>query len=147
MLFLCYSVLPSGIADAYDWLCMESPPFWIRVCVVVVSQSVAPRYIVEKYGSHPALHREAISGLPVIYLYDSYRTKATDWAKVFAKKGKYSVRGTPSDVFLIGLVVERKHLNDIRDSGFDGLYTWVSQLLTSQVTGFDAFCHAAALFT
>jgi glycoprotein endo-alpha-1,2-mannosidase len=33
-------------------------------------------YIVSNYGAHPALHRDAQSGLPVMYLYDSYRTTA-----------------------------------------------------------------------
>jgi len=108
-----------------------------------------------RYGSHPALHRYGDGGLPVIYLYDSYRTPAryvfsstaclqwmqvrwriahslvrlanrSDWAKVFGESGSYTVRGTESDAFIIGLAVERKHLADIRDSGFDGVYTCVT---------------------
>ena len=38
--------------------------------------------------------------------------------------GDLSVRGTELDAIFIGLLVEYKHRNDIKESGFNGFYTY-----------------------
>jgi hypothetical protein len=53
------------------------------------------RHLMDKYGSSPALLR--IRGLPVYFMYDSYRIPADAWAKLLLPNGEISVRGTPLD--------------------------------------------------
>jgi hypothetical protein len=53
------------------------------------------QHLMDAYGSSPALLR--IRGLPVYYVYDSYRIPADAWAKLLAPTGDSSVRGTRLD--------------------------------------------------
>lgn len=53
------------------------------------------RHLMDKYGRSPALLR--IRGLPVYFMYDSYRIPADAWAKLLLPNGEISVRGTPLD--------------------------------------------------
>lgn len=48
-----------------------------------------------------------------------------DWFNIFGFNGRYTIRNTIHDVFAIGLMVEKKHLSDAYNSGFDGCYTFV----------------------
>lgn len=86
-------------------------------------------YIHERYSQHPALHkvRTASHGdrpRPVVYLYDSYLSPASEWAELLSPSGSYTVRGTPLDVVAIGLLVEESHPNFITTGSFDGFYTY-----------------------
>jgi hypothetical protein len=52
-------------------------------------------YVHSTYGAHPAYYKMRKGGgggreLPVFYVYDSYRTEAAQWARLFSSKGKVS---------------------------------------------------------
>ncbi|XP_033095262.1 glycoprotein endo-alpha-1,2-mannosidase-like [Anneissia japonica] len=82
------------------------------------------KYIMSRYGNHPALYRYGPKSLPLIYLYDSYLTPARKWKSLLKPGGQLSIRGTDHDAVLIALLVEEKHMSEISNSGFDGLYTY-----------------------
>ncbi|XP_029449912.1 glycoprotein endo-alpha-1,2-mannosidase-like [Rhinatrema bivittatum] len=85
------------------------------------------KYIIDKYGSHPAFYRYKTSTgrtLPMFYIYDSYLIAPEIWANLLTVSGAQSVRGTPYDGIFIGLLVQEKHMQEIRRSGFDGMYTY-----------------------
>ncbi|XP_076420131.1 glycoprotein endo-alpha-1,2-mannosidase isoform X2 [Peromyscus maniculatus bairdii] len=85
------------------------------------------KYIIDKYGSHPAFYRYKTRtghSLPMFYVYDSYITKPKVWANLLTPSGSQSVRNSPYDGLFIALLVEEKHKDDILQSGFDGIYTY-----------------------
>ena len=90
------------------------------------------KYIHSRYTQHPAfykLERGSTSNiekrlLPLIYIYDSYLSEASAWAKVFKPGGSLSVRGQGYDCVSIALLVERAHMQFAVDGGFDGVYTY-----------------------
>ncbi|XP_063041067.1 glycoprotein endo-alpha-1,2-mannosidase-like protein [Engraulis encrasicolus] len=85
------------------------------------------KYIIDKYGDHGAFYRfRASSGkvLPLFYVYDSYLTPAESWAELLTPPGAHSLRGTPYDALFLGLMVEERHLVELRAAGFDGVYTY-----------------------
>lgn len=85
------------------------------------------KYIVEKYGGHPAFYRyRSRSGklLPLFYIYDSYLQSPDIWAQMLKTTGKKSIRNTPYDAVFIGLLVEEKHKKEMLAAGFDGIYTY-----------------------
>ncbi|KAG1972988.1 glycoprotein endo-alpha-1,2-mannosidase [Pimephales promelas] len=85
------------------------------------------KYIVERYGNHPAFYRYKTSTgkfLPLYYIYDSYLQTPDVWAELLKPNGISTIRDTPYDGIFIGLLVEEKHKKDIKTSGFDGLYTY-----------------------
>ncbi|XP_052573331.1 glycoprotein endo-alpha-1,2-mannosidase isoform X2 [Peromyscus californicus insignis] len=85
------------------------------------------KYIIDKYGSHPAFYRYKTRtghSLPMFYVYDSYITKPKVWANLLTPSGSRSVRSSPYDGLFIALLVEEKHKYDILQSGFDGIYTY-----------------------
>lgn len=85
------------------------------------------RYILDKYGEHPAFYRTSHgnkTNLPLLYIYDSYLIDSEEWRKIFSKSGSMSVRDTNLDAIFIGLLVENKHQHHILRSGFDGFYTY-----------------------
>ena len=81
--------------------------------------------IIDTYSKYPAFYKLSYKNklLPLVYIYDSYHTKASHWSKLL-KPGEDSIRGTEYDCFVIGLVVEETHLADMVVSGFDGFYTY-----------------------
>ncbi len=81
--------------------------------------------IVAAYGDHPAVHRPARwGGRPVVYVYDSYLTPATEWARLLTVDGDLSIRGTDLDAVMIGLWVQEDEGAFFTDGGFDGYYTY-----------------------
>ncbi|KAL7862476.1 hypothetical protein SRHO_G00139170 [Serrasalmus rhombeus] len=85
------------------------------------------KYIMEKYGGHPAFFRYKSSTgklLPLFYIYDSYLQSADTWAQMLKTTGKSSIRNTPYDGIFVALLVEEKHKREILDAGFDGIYTY-----------------------
>ncbi|XP_069743196.1 glycoprotein endo-alpha-1,2-mannosidase-like isoform X1 [Narcine bancroftii] len=85
------------------------------------------KYIIDKYGSHPAFYRHKTNTgrtLPMFYIYDSYLTSPESWANLFSVSGSSSVRNTQYDALFIALIVEEKHKNEILQAGFDGMYTY-----------------------
>ncbi|XP_068933326.1 glycoprotein endo-alpha-1,2-mannosidase isoform X2 [Petaurus breviceps papuanus] len=85
------------------------------------------KYIIDKYGSHPAFYRYKTNTgriLPMFYVYDSYFTKPETWANLLTASGPLSIRNTPYDGLFIALLVEERHKLEIQRSGFDGIYTY-----------------------
>ncbi|KAK7142592.1 hypothetical protein R3I94_012068 [Phoxinus phoxinus] len=85
------------------------------------------KYIVERYGNHPAFYRYKTSTgkfLPLYYVYDSYLQTPDVWAELLKPNGISTIRDTPYDGIFIALLVEEKHKKDIQTAGFDGLYTY-----------------------
>ena len=86
------------------------------------------KYIVKTYASHRAFYKVKLPGrrkpLPMYYIYDSYITSANEWARIFSRSGDLSIRDTDLDGIFLGLLVEFKHRTDIKNSGFDGFYTY-----------------------
>lgn len=80
--------------------------------------------------SNSTLPRFAWQGveLPFYYIYDSYHTTPSDWAKLLTKDGEFSIRNTPYDGLFIGLVVDVKHLEELRHGGFNGYYTYFASI-------------------
>ena len=62
--------------------------------------------------------------LPVIYIYDSYLSPASEWATVFRPDGALSVRGWEYDCVAIALLVDHGHMQFVVDGGFNGVYTY-----------------------
>lgn len=84
------------------------------------------RYIISNYGSHPAFYRYKFKGrlLPMFYVYDSYLTNSTNWARIFGINSDLSVRNTKYDGIYLGLYADTHHKSDIVTSAFDGFYTY-----------------------
>ncbi|XP_065057787.1 glycoprotein endo-alpha-1,2-mannosidase-like [Rhopilema esculentum] len=84
-------------------------------------------YIVDTYGFHKGFYRYRINqyiSVPMFYIYDSYLTKAEDWANVLKPDGHNTIRGTKYDSMVIGLLVDLQHSNYVSIGGFDGIYTY-----------------------
>ncbi|XP_069582448.1 glycoprotein endo-alpha-1,2-mannosidase [Ranitomeya imitator] len=85
------------------------------------------KYIVDKYGEHPAFYKYKTRtgrSLPMFYIYDSYLTSSDSWAKLLTSSGSHSLRNTKYDGIFVALLVEEKQKFDIQKSGFDGMYTY-----------------------
>ncbi|KAL2098518.1 hypothetical protein ACEWY4_004998 [Coilia grayii] len=85
------------------------------------------KYIVEKYGEHPAFFRHKTrtgKALPVYYIYDSYLVSEAQWALLLKPNAEHSIRDTAYDGIFLALLVEEKHKRSILASGFDGMYTY-----------------------
>jgi len=82
------------------------------------------KYCIDKYSQYPAFYRHPTSNLPMFYVYDSYLTPYSNWAKSLKAGGHNSIRGTKYDAHVIALVVESKDLQEIPKGGFDGVYTY-----------------------
>ena len=76
-------------------------------------------YIHSHYTQHPVFYKlEHVNSsekgekclLPVIYIYDSYLSPASEWATVFRPDGALSVRGREYDCVAIALLVEHGSL-------------------------------------
>ncbi len=77
-------------ADCGLRICLHIEPYENRT-VENLRQHLA--YVHEAYGAHPAYSRMSKGGdrgrrLPVFYVYDSYRTEPTQWARLLSSKGK-----------------------------------------------------------
>jgi hypothetical protein len=84
-------------------------------------------YLLDQWGNHAALYRAGKYGnRPMVYLYDSYKTDAAEWARVLKADGDLTIRGTKYDVLAIGLWVKEHETDFMRAGGFDGFYTYFS---------------------
>ncbi|KAH3761408.1 Glycoprotein endo-alpha-1,2-mannosidase [Pelomyxa schiedti] len=81
------------------------------------------KYISKQYGKHPAFYRTPDTHLPVVYVYDSYQTEASEWATLLKVDGSRSIRGTDHDAIMLALLVEQKDWLLV-SAGFDGVYTY-----------------------
>ncbi len=103
-------------------VCFHVEPFPGRNAETVREALV---YLLDKYRDHPALYRCAILGdRPLIYLYDSYLSPASDWAAIFQPDGANTIRGTDYDVVAIALWVKQDEAAFMLEGGFDGFYTY-----------------------
>ena len=103
-------------------VCFHIEPFSGRNAATLREALV---YLLDTYGGHPALYRCAAAGdRPLIYLYDSYLSPASDWATIFQPDGANTIRGTDYDVAAIALWVKRNEEAFMLEGGFDGFYTY-----------------------
>lgn len=79
-------------------------------------------YLMAQYGDHSALFK--VNDKPLLYVYDSYKLEAAEWYKLLSSKGEFSIRNTRLDAVFIGLWVEKDDGELIKDSCFDGFYTY-----------------------
>jgi len=80
-------------------------------------------YLLSQYGHHVSLHR-AVDGRPVMYVYDSYHLQPIDWARLLTPSGELSIRNTAMDAVMIGLWLQHEHGRDLKEAGFDGIYSY-----------------------
>lgn len=82
-------------------------------------------YLLDRYGTHPALHRSPRKGgRPFVYIYDSYLTSADEWSRLLQPDGDLSIRDTIYDIIAIGLWVKKDEGEFFIEGGFDGFYTY-----------------------
>lgn len=82
-------------------------------------------YLLDAYGSSPALYRNAARGdRPMFYVYDSYLTEAREWATILAPEAEQTIRGTKYDSVVIGLWVKEHEETFFLEGHFDGFYTY-----------------------
>ncbi|XP_057716366.1 glycoprotein endo-alpha-1,2-mannosidase [Corythoichthys intestinalis] len=85
------------------------------------------KYIIDKYGEHPAFFRyRTATGklLPLFYVYDSYLLNTEQWGRLLRHTESGSIRDTPYDGVFLALLVEEKHQREVMTAGFDGIYTY-----------------------
>ena len=100
-------------------VCFHIEPYNTR-CPASVRENI--RYLNENYGNYPSYYR--IDGMPCFFIYDSYLTKAEDWANLLRPEGKITIRGTELDSKIIGLWVGAGEEDFFIRSGMDGFYTY-----------------------
>ncbi len=82
-------------------------------------------YLVGKYGTHPAFYRdELIAPNGLFYVYDSGNTPAAEWARILTPTGDLTIRGTPWDTSVVGLILFEDDTGFIEEAGFDGGYAY-----------------------
>ncbi|XP_077395982.1 glycoprotein endo-alpha-1,2-mannosidase [Festucalex cinctus] len=85
------------------------------------------KYIIDKYGQHPAFFRHRTDTgklLPLFYVYDSYLLNTDQWARLLRRTESGGIRDTPHDAIFLALLVEEKQQREALLAGFDGLYTY-----------------------
>ncbi|MDR3217701.1 MAG: alpha-mannosidase [Dysgonamonadaceae bacterium] len=100
-------------------VCFHIEPFSGRNALTTRENMVN---IIDRYENHPAFYR--LNGKPLFFIYDSYLTKAEEWASLLRPEGKISVRNTLYDAIMIGLWVKKGEETFFETSGFDGFYTY-----------------------
>jgi len=75
-------------------------------------------YLNDEYGDHPALYK--YHGLPLHYIYDSYKLRPEEWQKVTNPDGELSIRNTELDAKLIGIFTLKTSGEIILKAGFNG---------------------------
>ncbi|MDT8302072.1 MAG: molybdopterin-binding protein [Sedimentisphaerales bacterium] len=82
-------------------------------------------YIIDKYGSHPAIYRYGKDKpRPMFYVYDSYLTPAKQWKAILSPDGGATIRNTKYDSVVIGLWVKEHEQAFMTEGSFDGYYTY-----------------------
>jgi len=82
-------------------------------------------YLIDRYGNSAALYRDGQRGnRPMFYVYDSYLTRAEDWATILAPQAPDTIRGTKYDAVVIGLWVKQNETRFFLQGHFDGFYTY-----------------------
>ncbi len=82
-------------------------------------------YIIDKYGSHPAIYRYGKDNpRPIFYIYDSYLTPAKQWKTILSPDGAQTIRDTRYDSVVIGLWVKEHEQAFMTEGNFDGYYTY-----------------------
>ncbi|VDQ02376.1 unnamed protein product [Trichobilharzia regenti] len=111
-------------------ICLHLEPYAKRDISTIVRDL---KYIHTKgYTSHPAYYRVLVESdtnpsvtLPVVYVYDSYRIKPSQWKQILQPgEEATSIRGKPYDTYLIGLLLEKDDCKSLSESGFNGGYTY-----------------------
>ncbi|CAH8865751.1 unnamed protein product [Trichobilharzia szidati] len=119
-----------NIANKYAIkICLHLEPYPKRDINTIVRDL---KYMHTKgYTSHPAYYRVLVesdtnpnSTLPVVYVYDSYRIKPSQWKQILQPGEATSIRDKPYDTYLIGLLLEKDDCKSLSECGFNGGYTY-----------------------
>ncbi|CAH8615660.1 unnamed protein product [Schistosoma margrebowiei] len=119
-----------NIANKYGIkICLHLEPYKNRNVSTIVSDL---KYIYEKgYTSHPAYYHVSANQynngklLPVVYVYDSYIIKPSEWKKILQPNDEETtIRNKMYNVHMIGLLLETNDCRILYESGFNGGYTY-----------------------
>mmetsp|Transcript_11454 Transcript_11454/g.24520 ORF Transcript_11454/g.24520 Transcript_11454/m.24520 type:complete len:390 (+) Transcript_11454:300-1469(+) len=81
------------------------------------------RYLHTQYGAHPAIWRQGVRRLPLVFLYDVSMEHAEndveEWKEMVAQ-----IRGSPEDAILLSLYHDRRDIDFVSAVGFDGAYSY-----------------------
>ncbi|HOS47422.1 MAG TPA: alpha-mannosidase [Bacteroidia bacterium] len=102
-------------------VCFQIEPI---VRKTVFSTCDAVRFIIDKFGNHPAFYKSKETNRPMFFVYDSYVIPAKEWAVVLSDSGKQSIRNSKYDSDMIGLWCWKEDSLFFEQSGFDGFYTY-----------------------
>jgi len=81
--------------------------------------------LTDQYGDHPAFYRSPETDQRgMFYVYDSYLTPSSEWARLLTPDGDISIRETPYDADVIGLILNENDTEFIEASGMDGGYAY-----------------------
>ncbi|CAL8071400.1 unnamed protein product [Calicophoron daubneyi] len=135
-------VLPLlNVAQSYGLkVCLHIEPYGNRTAASVASDLIYAHF--RGYTTHPAyfrLPRRLGNGsdttlLPVFFVYDSYRISNLEWTSILSTDGAMSIRKKAHDGYMIGLLMEITSCQNLRDSGFDGGYTYFVGSSTSEAS-------------
>jgi hypothetical protein len=125
---------PGSYEDRAAWGILEAArPAGIRVCFHLEPfEGRSPEtcraaivYIQDRYGEHPAFHRDPTrDDRTIFYVYDSYHIPPDQWARLLSPEGDLTIRDTPHDADVIGLWVEEEDAERLAAAHFDGAYTY-----------------------
>nr|CAG4718666.1 unnamed protein product [Naegleria fowleri] len=79
-------------------------------------------YVIDTYGKSSAFFK--FNGKPLFYFYDSYILSSEEWRKILSPESSQTLRNTPYDAIFIGLYLNSAMRNTLKESNFDGFYTY-----------------------
>ena len=146
-------LIPTLLDRAYAhglWLTLHIEPYVNRTAASVAANL---EYLSSMYGPHPGLYRHGPRRLPLVYVYDSYLVSNAEWAAVLARhpRSARSIRDTPHDALVLGLLCQEKERAGLASAGFDGLYTYFASRKFTYGSDWDhwrglgEFCRAHGL--
>ncbi|CAH8547774.1 unnamed protein product [Schistosoma turkestanicum] len=106
-------------------ICLHLEPYNNRDINTIVEDL---KYIHNQgYTSHPAYYHISTNSnlLPVVYVYDSYRIKSSEWEKILQSNDQQkTIRNKIYNAYLIGLLLDMDDCRTLYESGFNGGYTY-----------------------
>ena len=81
-------------------------------------------YLIDSYSHYESFYLDDSMRIPMFYISHFSEIPSHDWLRLLSNQGDLSVRNTTYDAFFIGLWHSSDHGVALRDSGFDGAYTY-----------------------